>query len=170
MILKKWGKTALVVMLLTAALGLAPAYAVEEQAPAQLQAALILKLMPLYNNLGAKSYTIHVIGAPDVAKELKAQLGKSTGKATLTGVTSSDGLPTDGADVIYIGSHAAEGVAFSQQNGVLSITGDFNFVKEGVTLGIGLEDKKPKIYLNLSSSKKEGADWNPAILKVAKTV
>ncbi len=157
-------------MLLMAAFGLAPAHAVEEQAPAQLQAALILKLMPLYNNLGDKSYTIHVIGAPDVAQELKSQLGKATGKATLAGVTFSDTLPTDKADVIYIGNNAAEGVAFSQQNGVLSVTGNFNYVKEGVTLGIGLENKKPKIYLNLESSKKEGADWNPAILKVVKTV
>lgn len=168
--LSKFGRKAMVVMLLAATLGLAPAHAVEEQAPAQLQAALILKLMPLYNNLGDKSYTIHVIGAPDVAKELKSQLGKSTGKATLTGVTFSDGLPTQEADVIYIGNNAAEGVAFAQQNGVLSVTGNFNYVREGVTLGIGLEDKKPKIYLNLASSKKEGADWNPAILKVVKTV
>jgi len=40
----------------------------------------------------------------------------------------------------------------------------------GISLGIGLEDGKPKILLNLSASKDEGIDWNPAILKIATTL
>ena len=97
-------------------------------------------------------------------------VGKATGKATLKNVTSSDGLPSGGADIIYIGDNANAGIDYSTKNSVLSITGDLDMVKSGATIGIGLENAKPKIYLNLSSSKAVGADWNPAILKVAQTI
>ena len=40
----------------------------------------------------------------------------------------------------------------------------------GVTLGFGVTGGKPKILLNLTSSVDEACDWNPAIMKVAKTI
>ena len=142
----------------------------ETDATAKLQAALIIKLLPFYNNLGDKSFTIHVVGAPEVAAQLKGAIGKKTGKAQLANVTSSDGLPSGSTDIIYIGSGAPDGIAYAQKNKILSITGNPDFVAKGVTLGIGVENNKPKIFLNLSSSKAEGVDWNPAILRVAQTV
>ena len=146
------------------------AHAADSAAPAKLQAAIIVKVLPMYNNLAGKEYTIHVIGAPDIAKELKAMVGKNTGKATLKNVTSSDGLPSGNADIIYIGGNAPASIDYSTKNQVLSITGDMATVKSGATIGIGLDGAKPKIYLNLASSKAVGADWNPAILKVAQTI
>ena len=139
------------------------------QAPAKLQGALIIKLLPYYTNLG-KEFKIHVIGAPDVAAVLKASVGSKTGKAKLVGVTAGDDIPSEKVDVVYIGKNAPAGTNWAQSNGALSITGNPQLIEAGVTLGIGLENNKPKIYLNLKSSKAEGVDWNPAILKVAKTV
>ena len=147
----------------------APAFAASA-APANIQAALILKLMPMVNNLGSREYKIHVVGAPDVAALLQAEIGKMTGKAKLIAVTWGDSLPGEPVDVIYIGKDAGPATAYSQSNGALSITGNPALIKAGVTLGIGLENKKPKIFLNLASSKAEGIDWNPAILKLAQTV
>ncbi|MDJ0841768.1 MAG: YfiR family protein [Acidobacteriota bacterium] len=141
-----------------------------DSAPASLQAALILKLLPFYTNLGNKEFKIHVIGAPDVAKNLKGMVGNMAGKAKLVEVTQSDGLPSGSVDVVYVGKDVAAGTQYSKENGVLSITGNPDLIEQGVTLGIGLENKKPKIYLNLKSSKAEGVDWNPAILKLAKTI
>ncbi|MDJ0841767.1 MAG: YfiR family protein [Acidobacteriota bacterium] len=150
------------------ALCAAPVHA--EKAPANLQAALIIKLLPFYNNLGSKEFTIHVVGAPEVANLLKGKIGSMTGKAKLVNVVSSDSLPGEKVDVLYLGTQIAAGTAFAKENGCLSITGDPAQMPKGITLGIGLENSKPKVYLNLKSSKAEGVDWNPAILKVAKTV
>lgn len=144
--------------------------AAEGKAPAKLQAAIIVKLLPMYNNLAGKEYTIHVIDAPDVAQELQGMVGKTTGKGVLKNVTSSAGVPSGGAEIVYIGGNASAGIDYSTKNSVLSITGDLNTAKSGATLCIGLENAKPKIYLNLTSSKAVGADWNPAILKLAQTI
>lgn len=141
-----------------------------ERVPANMQSALIIKLLPMYTNLGSKEFKIHVIGAPDVAKELKASIGKSAGKAKLVAVTASDGVPSEKVDVIYVGADVAGGTGYAQSNGILSITGNPDLVEKGVTLSLTLENKKPRIILNLTSSKAEGIDWNPAILKVAKTI
>jgi len=39
-----------------------------------------------------------------------------------------------------------------------------------VTMAVGLKDNKPKIYLNLSSAKSEGADFSAKFLRVAEIV
>ena len=140
-----------------------------QQAPANLQAALIMKLLAFYTNLGADPFTIHVIGAPDVAAELEKHVGKPAGKATLNGVTQGDS-PSGGPKVVYVGGNVESSIGWTATNQVLSVTGNPDFVPQGVTLGIAIEDKKPKILLNLTSSKNEGINWNPAILKVAATI
>ncbi len=138
-----------------------------QQAPAKLQAALIMKLLPYYTNLGGDPFTIHVIGSPDVAAELLAHKGAKAGKAKLENVTQSDGPPSSGAKVVYVGKGVKGAINYTQSQKVLSVTGIPDLVAKGVTLGIGIENKKPKILLNLSSSKSEGINWAPTILKVA---
>jgi hypothetical protein len=142
----------------------------QDTPPANLQAAIIMKLLPYYTNLGDGPFTIHVIGDSAVANEFKSKWqGKAAGKATLNAVTEGD-TPDAGAKVIYVGKDVVAAIAHSQGNQVLSVTGNAKFVADGVTLGIGIEAGKPKILLNLSSSKAEGVNWNPAILKVAETI
>ena len=53
---------------------------------------------------------------------------------------------------------------------MLSITGNPDLASKDVSLIVGISNGKPKILLNLSSSKGEGIEWNPAILKVAATI
>ncbi len=157
--------TALVAMFLISLVN--PLFAASQAAPAQLQSALILKLLPYYQNLGEKNFTIHVVGSDDVAQKLRENIGATVGKATLVNVTTGD-TPINGAAVVYI-AKGADALGWTQKNKVLSVTGDPNMVTQGVTLGIGLEDGKPKVFLNLRTSKAEGAEWNSAILKVAET-
>jgi len=145
-----------------------PLYA-NNQASPQLQAAIIIKLLPLYNNLGNKEFRIHVVGAPELAKLLEAKIGSMAGKAKLISVTSGDTLPGE-VDVVYLGKNLSEGTQFTQKNHVLSITGNPDMISKGVSLGIGIENSKPRVYLNLKASKAEGVDWDPQILKVAKMV
>lgn len=54
---------------------------------------------------------------------------------------------------------------------VLSCTSKAEYVSScGVTIGVGMKDSKPKIYLNLSSAKSEGADFSAKFLRVAEIV
>lgn len=139
-------------------------------APARVQAKMFSKLLPFYTNLGAESFTIHVTGAPAVAKELKKIVGTKIGNATLDGVSVSDGVPTDGPKVIYLGKYDDTIVQHARDKKILTITGNPAIVKEGVTLGIGMERGKAKILLNLTTTKLEGVLWNPAILRVSTQV
>jgi len=88
----------------------------------------------------------------------------------LADVTSSESLPDDTASVVYVG-HSVKGViAYTRSRKVLSITGEPTYVRDGVTLGVAIENTKPKILLNLSSTKAENIYWNPQILKVVLTI
>ena len=54
---------------------------------------------------------------------------------------------------------------------ILSCTSKSEYVSAyGVTIGVGMKDNKPKIYLNLSSAKSEGADFSAKFLRVAEIV
>ena len=55
-------------------------------------------------------------------------------------------------------------------NQILSVTNVASFVERGVTLGIEMENNKPKVLLNLTSSESEGLNWDPKILKISRTV
>lgn len=147
-----------------------PQVVAQDEAPANLQAALFLKILPMCTNLGSEPFSIHVVGAPKVAAEFKELIGKTVGKASLAGVTEGSGPPSSPTKVVYVGDKAGDLTQWSQANGALSITGKPALVNEGVTLGVGIEGGKPKILLNLSSTKAEKINWNPQILKVAATV
>lgn len=139
-------------------------------APARVQAKLFSKLLAFYTNLGTEDFTIHVVDAPSVAKELKKLVGTKIGNATLGGVSSGSEAPENGAKVVYLGKKNESVIQFARQSKVLTITGNPSLVKQGVTLGLGLDRGKTKIMLNLSTSKEEGIVWNPAILRVAERV
>ena len=171
--MRKMNRIALTVcflMLSPAMAGAPTGDAGDSVAPAELQAAMILKLVRYYNNLQDKEFRIHVMGAPGVARQLRIQLGRKFGKAKLKGVTSSSKLPKGEVDILYVGVNVEEATEFTQGNKILSITGKMELVEAGVTLGVGMENEKPKIMLNLRSSKAEGAEWNPAILRLARTI
>lgn len=54
---------------------------------------------------------------------------------------------------------------------VLSITSETEYVVEcGVSMAVGMESTKPRIYLNLSSSRAEGANFNAKLLRVVKVL
>lgn len=141
--------------------------AAQESVPPKQQAALLVKLLAFYTDLGDEPFTIAVVGAPEIAREFRALIGTKAGKAELAGVSESG---AEGSRVLYVGENVRDAIAFTRKNKILSITGTPGYVNEGVTLGLKLENRKPKILLNLSSTKAEDINWNPAILKVASTI
>jgi len=148
----------------------APLLMAQRIAPAKIQAALFSKLLAFYTNLGTEEFSIHVVDTPAIAKELEKMVGSKMGNAVLKAVTTGDGPPTDGAKVVYISKMQEDIITYTHDTKALSITGNPDLVSAGVTLGVGVENNKPKILLNLTASKSEGIVWNPAILRVAERI
>lgn len=145
-----------------------------KEAPPQIIAALIIKLAALEKNLGGGGQiSIFVLGDKQVAGELKKIVGTKIGKATLKDVVLADELPTDKPSILYVGnaSKLESAIKYTRSNKILSIAGNSDLNSKGVTMGIGVgNDDKPTVILNLSASKEEGLKWNPAIMKIAKTI
>ncbi|MBN2028912.1 DUF4154 domain-containing protein [bacterium] len=145
-----------------------------ENAPANIVSAMIVKVIAFEKNISSfGDITIYVLDAPDVAEELRKAVGMSVGESTLKDITSGKTLPSNKPSMIYFddASQLNGVIEYTHQNKILSATGHPDLVDKGVTLGFGIgEDNKPKIFLNLNGSLEEGLDWNPAILKIAKTV
>ena len=78
-------------------------------------------------------------------------------------------------DVLFIAGGeepmVREAIKVTQAEKILSCTSRAKYVTTcGVTMAVGLKDNKPKIYLNLSSAKREGADFSAKFLRVAEIV
>jgi len=139
-------------------------------APPKLQAGLFLKLLAFNKGLASGGdISIYVMGSPEFAAAMRTGIGKTVGKARIRSVTEGNSLPTDKPEVIYVGSASMTDtvIKYTRANHIISITGRPDQVEKGVTLGVGVLAGKPRILLNLWSSKEEGIDWNPAILKIS---
>jgi hypothetical protein len=149
-------------------------YSQVKSAPASIAAAMALKVVGFEKGMDkGGDITIYVLGANDVADELKKGVGKPVGKANLKEVLAGDNLPATKPTILFLGNAAKfdAAIQYTHANKVLSVTGLPELASKGISLGFGVgDDNKPKILLNLSASVEEGLDWNPAILKVAQTI
>ena len=125
------------------------------------------------NLVGGTEISIYVIGSPALAEAFKKAIGIPIGAAKLGKVTSGDGLPAEKPSVVCLAdvSKAATVTEYTRREKVVSVTNSPQAVDAGIALGVGVgDDGKPVVLLNMAASKAEGLNWNPAILKVAKTV
>ncbi|MBN1782464.1 YfiR family protein [bacterium] len=145
-----------------------------DDAPVSLAAALTIKLAAFEKNISSgETVAIHVLGSPEMADELKKGIGTSIGSAKIESVTQGDSLPVNAPQILYVGQEAdvERAIRYTRLHKILSISGKQNLVSKGITLVIGVGgDGKPMIKLNLTSTIEEGLNWNPAIMKIAKTV
>ena len=142
-------------------------------APPKMATALILKLVGLEKELMSSDseLTIHVVGSPAMAATFHKVLGLSIGKYKVSMVTASDDLPSEKPSVLCLSdtTKLSETIEYTRREKVLSVTNIPELVAKGISLGVGVGDNgKPEILLNMSSSVKEGLDWDPAILKIIK--
>ncbi len=139
--------------------------------PVDIQATLFLKILAFNNDINrGGEVTIHVINSHEFAAEINKSVGEKIGKSELAAVNDALGLPSQKPSVIYIGDSSMfdEIIKYTRSNNILSLTGIPSLVEKGATLGVGVSGGKPKVLLNISSSKKEGISWNPVILKISK--
>jgi hypothetical protein len=143
----------------------------QERVPPEIQAALFVKLLGFDRSLRG-DVSIIVIGDPKFAAEMRKGIGKDIGTGKLISVAESAELPSEKPSVVYLGdaSKVREVMDYARANKILSITGIPELAELGISMGIGVSGGKPEVLLNMSSSKAEGRDWNPAILKIAKII
>jgi hypothetical protein len=84
-------------------------------------------------------------------------------------------ISIDKIDLLYISSGRKNIIRnmtkVTQSKKVFSFTSHPEYVSEcGVSMAVGYKDHNPKIYLNLSSAKAEGADFNAKFLRIANIV
>ena len=58
----------------------------------------------------------------------------------------------------------------SQSRRIVTTTGVPPYVEQGIAVGIGVEQDKPHILINLPSSKAEGSEFDASLLRIAKVV
>ena len=56
---------------------------------------------------------------------------------------------------------------FSQAKGITTATGVPDYVKRGIAVGIGVNDDRAQILINLPSAKAEGSEFDASLLRIA---
>jgi hypothetical protein len=141
---------------------------------------IILKVLLLDKDLEAKTKNKIVIGVigSDAAYEafsaLKGQPIDQDRAFTVVEVIRYTAPPSNGKrpTLLFVGSTARpeDVLPFTRKRKVISATNVAGFVERGVTVGVTVENNRPRVLLNLVGSEREGINWNPKILKIAKTI
>lgn len=166
---------------LAAALLLASAPALaKEGVSVELASKIILKVLLLDQDLQAKTDTrvvVGVIGSDAAYRAFTSLKGEPIDQERpfkVAEVVRYDSMPSasDRPTLLFIGSAADpdRALAYTRRHKVLSATNVSGFVERGVTIGITAENNRPKVLVNLAGSEREGINWNPKILKIAKTI
>jgi hypothetical protein len=83
-------------------------------------------------------------------------------------------IEKDSVDLLYIAPLRAVDVGditrVTQDRHVLTFTGVPDYVSEGVSVGIGTKAGKPQILINIDSARREDADFNSQLLRIARVV
>ncbi|MCP4581526.1 MAG: YfiR family protein [candidate division Zixibacteria bacterium] len=145
------------------------------ETPADVVTPLLIKLAGFEKNISGneKDLSVYIMGSPSMYEKFGDKIGTKIGNATIANVMSGVDLPIIQPAILYLGdpSKAEEAIQYTRSKQILSVTGIPDLVSRGITLGIGEgENGKPSVLLNMSSSKEEKLVWNPAILKIAKTI
>ena len=164
--------------------------------PVELQAKLLLTALTYDKNLGkSEDETLHIglLYFPEVNQSKKEALefykvlesyeDKKVRSLNINTVlfayNGRNGLKSkisaEHIDVLYISKAKKEVVkdviSVTQSNKILSLTSAASYVSMcGISMAVGLKENKPKIYLNLSSAKAEGADFSSKLLRVVEIV
>lgn len=141
------------------------------QVPIAIQAALIQKVIKFDNAIGNRTDIVMLIIYDNETKifknELISQLPASY-KIRAVLVTEIEGN-LDGCDLAYIMPGVQSSVSIIKARKILTITGLSKYVESGdVSIGFGLQNDKPKIFVNMTSLKTEERILAADILRIAK--
>ncbi len=186
-------KKSIIIMMVTLIVIQLPVLVLAQEVPLKIQVTLFMKILKYERNLTSSDLTEAKIGVlyssqnresidikDDFIAEFKELKSTKVNEITiqteaLNGLNSlNQAIADESIKILYItpgfkGNIAAI-IAKTQANGILTFSGDKDYVEEGVSVGIGLQDRKPKIFINLESSRQEGADFAANLLKLAEVI
>lgn len=175
---------------------LSPLLAEEMPVPIEIQVPLIMKILTFDRNFDQTFETevnIGIVYAPgDFAslqarehltawfdqsanKTLKKRPVKYIALAYTTTGEMEEAVTFHQINLLYItpgnAHHLTALLSISQTYQIITATGVPDYVEQGVSIGLGVkEDRKPKIQINLPSSKSEGIDFEAKLLKLAEVI
>lgn len=163
--------------------------------PAETQVPLLLKILTYDRNLASKSGTDLVVGvvfnsanrpsavaADKIGTALYGMKGRTVkGRAvrwfTVEYTSLSDiesVIRSKGIGVLYLTpglDDRVDGImGLSRRLGVTSMTGVPEYVRQGISVGVGYSQDRPQILINLSSARAERSDFDASLLRIATIV
>jgi len=79
-----------------------------------------------------------------------------------------------GINILYVtsdGSNMIKSISeITQEKKILTLTGRVDYVNRGISVGLGVEEKKPRIFINLRSARREGCDFSANLLRLCKVI
>jgi len=173
-----------------------PVSAQDMDAPAEVQIALLYKILTFDRRLGDRApgddIVIAVVyqrgyRASLVARDQVVDAIKRMGTSTISGhpvhwvtmeLDESESLRLSltriRVDVIYVtplrGVDLAPIMTAARAEGVTTFTGVPRYVERGLALGVGLARERPQILVNLIAARAEGSDFTSQLLRVSKVV
>jgi len=189
-------KHLLIITLIAFGLFPPPASAAEVKVPVDLQAKLFLTALTYDKNLKERAdnqLKIRIVYFPEVSQSKEEALHfsrvlegfkdkKVSGLSIdsfLLAYNNNDDLKNkisfEKINVLYLAPGIKKDIKgitkVTQSEKVLSFTSVAEYVtKCGISMAIGLKANRPKIYLNLSSARAEGADFSAKFLRVVEIV
>lgn len=89
-------------------------------------------------------------------------------------MTLEDALDLYEIDVVYLMPLRAVDIGeitrVTRQHDVATVTGVENYVHQGVAVGLGLYQEKPRVLVNLEAMRAEGMEFSSRLLKLAQVV
>lgn len=172
--------------------GSAPAQ--EMDVPARIQVPLLYKILSFDRNFSTRAGDDIVIAilyqtgfrASTVAREqIEDALGHTAspfgarrirwvGIELDAGADLGQALRRNEADVVYVTPLRGTGlngiVQEARRSHLTTFTGVPPYVERGLSVGIGIEQERPVIIINLAAARAEGADYTSQLLRVSRVV
>ncbi len=176
-------------------LGIVTVYAQQMPVPVEDQAPLFFKILSFNRNLKVKSgdkLTIAVIyqekyRSSKVAQNEFVAFVKNNKELQINGFRVKC-VPVDLADLtapvsslnlkeidaFYVTPIRAFDITeicrLSRTRKIITMSGVPDYVSEGISIGLDIEDEHPKILINLNAARSEGIDFNSQLLKLVKVI
>jgi len=139
--------------------------------PENIQAALLPKVLKFNPALSQISKIRILIVFDNNSLASKDELIKSLGTNMESKAIRSSELEKEigNCELVYFMPGVQDLASLCKTQKVLSVTGISQYVENGtISLAFGLQNNKPKIFVNLSSLEKEGQSISSEILRIAK--
>ncbi len=150
-----------------------PCMAQDMPVPPELQVAIFKKVFNYDKSIqvGAVKMLVAFTDTTAGVKDQVVKAFKDSGVPVSAAKADQLAGALEGVNVLYITPGVPGAKQICQKNGILSITGSPSLVESGeASVGLSVQENKPKIVVNLGRLKAEGHDMSANLLQLAKII